>query len=399
MNNDWWKVLNGYFLKRKNVQSFWWPQTPRNLFFFSSLRTQMVARRGFLVRVCVLVAMGSTVSAQTTEASKTIILSGAGTTNPQNYFRTVMEYLTVESKLPVIFVASFVVFSFVLFLILNPNSTDESSLSCCGLQHRVQRVYRRERCNALGGQICGWRWHWNHENQIFSIERFWRWRYSYVRIECISKKIHSDKCFSRAIIHSNATMITVKRLCVFSYFFFVVLSPKDYYDAAKSNNKDRKIMQIPLFLGAIAIFYVSWGLAVILYFLHICHATSHTRTTTTARSPHWSSMDVFWWKSSRVRSKRGTILRSKLWTETTCPRVKSWWCTACTGRAVPRARLSTCARWQSIWIVRRSGLRRWTAEPMLGARSERTVCGSPTGLMLLRRGLLACWPNSGAWRG
>ena len=30
-----------------------------------------------------------------------IILSGAGTTNPQNYFRTVMEYLTVESKLPV----------------------------------------------------------------------------------------------------------------------------------------------------------------------------------------------------------------------------------------------------------------------------------------------------------
>ena len=31
----------------------------------------------------------------------TIILSGAGTTNPQNYFRTVMEYLTVESKLSV----------------------------------------------------------------------------------------------------------------------------------------------------------------------------------------------------------------------------------------------------------------------------------------------------------
>ena len=49
--------------------------------------------------------------------------------------------------------------SFVLFLILNPNSTDESSLSCCGLQHRVQRVYRRERCNALGGQICGCKGH------------------------------------------------------------------------------------------------------------------------------------------------------------------------------------------------------------------------------------------------
>ena len=32
---------------------------------------------------------------------QTIILSGAGTTNPQNYFRTVMEYLTVESKLSV----------------------------------------------------------------------------------------------------------------------------------------------------------------------------------------------------------------------------------------------------------------------------------------------------------
>ena len=34
-------------------------------------------------------------------------------------------------------------------------------------------------------------------------------------------------------------------------------SPKDYYDAAKLNDDTRKIMQIPLFLGAIAIFYVS----------------------------------------------------------------------------------------------------------------------------------------------
>jgi len=34
-------------------------------------------------------------------SKQTIVLSGAGTTNPQNYFRTVMEYLTVESKLPV----------------------------------------------------------------------------------------------------------------------------------------------------------------------------------------------------------------------------------------------------------------------------------------------------------
>ena len=63
---------------------------------------EMEARRGFMMRVCVLVALGTAVSAQTTDASKTIILSGAGTTNPQNYFRTVMEYLTVESKLPVI---------------------------------------------------------------------------------------------------------------------------------------------------------------------------------------------------------------------------------------------------------------------------------------------------------
>ena len=35
------------------------------------------------------------------QPGQTILLSGAGTTNPQNYFRTVMEYLTVESKLPV----------------------------------------------------------------------------------------------------------------------------------------------------------------------------------------------------------------------------------------------------------------------------------------------------------
>ena len=39
--------------------------------------------------------------------------------------------------------------------------------------------------------------------------------------------------------------------------FVVHCRPKDYYNAAKRNNKDRKIMQIPLFLGAIAIFYVS----------------------------------------------------------------------------------------------------------------------------------------------
>lgn len=42
--------------------------------------------------------------------------------------------------------------------------------------------------------------------------------------------------------------------------FVVRCRPKDYYDAAKRNNKDRKIMQIPLFLGAIAIFYVSSAL-------------------------------------------------------------------------------------------------------------------------------------------
>ena len=44
---------------------------------------------------------GKTVDKTNFQAKKTIILSGAGTTNPQNYFRTVMEYLTVESKLPV----------------------------------------------------------------------------------------------------------------------------------------------------------------------------------------------------------------------------------------------------------------------------------------------------------
>ena len=36
-----------------------------------------------------------------TQSKRGILLSGAGTTNPQNYFRTVMEYMTVESKLPV----------------------------------------------------------------------------------------------------------------------------------------------------------------------------------------------------------------------------------------------------------------------------------------------------------
>ena len=34
-------------------------------------------------------------------------------------------------------------------------------------------------------------------------------------------------------------------------------SAKSYYAAAKANDPARKIMQIPLFLGAIAIFYVS----------------------------------------------------------------------------------------------------------------------------------------------
>ena len=39
--------------------------------------------------------------------------------------------------------------------------------------------------------------------------------------------------------------------------FLTHCSPRDYYLAAGSNDPNRKIMQIPLFLGAIAIFYVS----------------------------------------------------------------------------------------------------------------------------------------------
>ena len=39
--------------------------------------------------------------------------------------------------------------------------------------------------------------------------------------------------------------------------YATICSAKSYYAAAKANDPDRKIMQIPLFLGAIAIFYVS----------------------------------------------------------------------------------------------------------------------------------------------
>ena len=52
--------------------------------------------------------------------------------------------------------------------------------------------------------------------------------------------------------------------------FIVHCRPKDYYDAAKRNNKDRKIMQIPLFLGAIAIFYVRSAIE-----LHLCTVCLH----------------------------------------------------------------------------------------------------------------------------
>ena len=61
-------------------------------------------------------------------------------------------------------------------------------------------------------------------------------------------------------------------------------SPKDYYDAAKRNDNGRKIMQIPLFLGAIAIFYVSGErspLHTILLHTHSDHTHSeHTHTHT-----------------------------------------------------------------------------------------------------------------------
>ena len=56
-------------------------------------------------------------------------------------------------------------------------------------------------------------------------------------------------------------------------------SPKDYYDAAKRNDNDRKIMQIPLFLGAIAIFYVSGKLSQLLT------ARVHSQTTDTPICP------------------------------------------------------------------------------------------------------------------
>ena len=61
--------------------------------------------------------------------------------------------------------------------------------------------------------------------------------------------------------------------------FIVHCRPKDYYAAAKRNNKDRKIMQIPLFLGAIAIFYVSSAVksppyAVCLHCRHLIHLSA-----------------------------------------------------------------------------------------------------------------------------
>jgi hypothetical protein len=56
-------------------------------------------------------------------------------------------------------------------------------------------------------------------------------------------------------------------------------SPKDYYDAAKRNDNGRKIMQIPLFLGAIAIFYVS-GERSPLHTIRLHTLSTHKRTHT-----------------------------------------------------------------------------------------------------------------------
>ena len=132
-----------------------------------------------MLRALCVLAFVAGVSAQTTKTSKTIILSGAGTTNPQNYFRTVMEYLTVESKLSV----SIMCLGFVASVNLLTCVADKSSLSGRGFQYWLQGVHWRKGCNAVRRQICGYRQPRNYRSKIHTIERFWRWRYSHVGIK------------------------------------------------------------------------------------------------------------------------------------------------------------------------------------------------------------------------
>ena len=56
-------------------------------------------------------------------------------------------------------------------------------------------------------------------------------------------------------------------------------SAKSYYAAAKANDPNRKIMQIPLFLGAIGIFYVSDETQLRNLRFHIRYVTCHTTHT------------------------------------------------------------------------------------------------------------------------